>query len=51
MKIYALLIIVLLAISGCSTSYKGSIKGSSNEEGSKSAKDVASQSKDVQAKP
>jgi PBP1b-binding outer membrane lipoprotein LpoB len=50
MKIYAMLIIVLLAISGCSTSYKGSIKGS-NEEGSKSAKDVASQSKDIQAKP
>jgi uncharacterized protein YceK len=50
MKIYAMLFIVLLTISGCSTSYKGTIKGS-NEEGAKSAKDVASESKDAQTKP
>jgi hypothetical protein len=30
MKIYALLIMTIVALAGCSTSYKGSIQGSSN---------------------
>jgi starvation-inducible outer membrane lipoprotein len=51
MKIYALLMIMLLSIAGCTTTYKGSIKGSANEDGSKSAKDVATQTQDTSAKP
>jgi outer membrane protein assembly factor BamE (lipoprotein component of BamABCDE complex) len=43
MKIYALFIVVIVALAGCSTSYKGSIQGSSNPDGSKSGSYVASQ--------
>jgi hypothetical protein len=32
MKIYALLIMTVVALAGCSTSYKGSIQGSSNTD-------------------
>jgi hypothetical protein len=51
MKIYALLIIMLLAISGCTTTYKGSIKGTSDQGDSRRVNDVATQSVDTQAKP
>lgn len=51
MNIYALLVIMLLGISGCTTTYKGSIKGSSNQEESKSNKDIAGNSNTNQARP
>lgn len=42
MKIYALLIVMTVALAGCSTSYKGSIQ-SSSPEAAKSGNYVASQ--------
>jgi len=32
MKIYALLMIMLVALAGCSTTYKGTIDGASNQQ-------------------
>ncbi len=32
MKSYALLMMVLLALAGCSTTYKGTVKGASNQD-------------------
>ncbi len=43
MKIYALLIMVIVALAGCSTSYKGSIKVENSPEVSKNGSFVASQ--------
>ncbi|NTV05930.1 MAG: hypothetical protein HGA59_05410 [Chlorobiaceae bacterium] len=43
MKTYALLIMAIVALAGCSTSYKGSIQGNNNPEASKSSSYVASQ--------
>lgn len=40
MKIYAMMTIMLLAISGCTTTYKGSIDGASSQPDSKSNKNV-----------
>ncbi|NTV67283.1 MAG: hypothetical protein HGB06_06300 [Chlorobaculum sp.] len=51
MKIYALLMITLLGISGCTTTYKGSVKGASNQQESKSNKDIVGNSNQNQAKP
>jgi len=51
MKIYALLVIMLLAISGCTTTYKGSIKGSSNQDASKSNKDIVGNSNENPTRP
>jgi uncharacterized lipoprotein YajG len=42
MKIYTLLIMAIVALAGCSTSYKGSIQ-TSNPDASKSGSFVASQ--------
>ncbi|NTW52680.1 MAG: hypothetical protein HGB22_08845 [Chlorobiaceae bacterium] len=44
MKSYALLMLVLLTLAGCSTTYKGTVKGASIQEESRS-KDMASISK------
>ncbi len=43
MKIYALLIIAIVAMAGCSTSYKGSIQGANSPDASKSSSYVVSQ--------
>lgn len=43
MKIYAFVIMAIVALAGCSTSYKGSIQGANNPEPSKSGNTVASQ--------
>jgi len=43
MKIYALLIMAIVALAGCSTSYKGSIKAINSPDASKSGTYVASQ--------
>jgi outer membrane protein assembly factor BamE (lipoprotein component of BamABCDE complex) len=43
MKIYALVVMAIVALAGCSTSYKGSIQGANNPEPSKSSNSVASQ--------
>jgi uncharacterized protein YceK len=43
MKNYALVIMAIVALAGCSTSYKGSIQGANNPEPSKSSSYVASQ--------
>lgn len=43
MKYYALVILAFVALSGCTTTYKGSIKGAQNQEASKSNGNVASQ--------
>ncbi len=43
MKNYALLIMAIVALAGCSTSYKGSIKAQNNPDASKSVSYVASQ--------
>lgn len=51
MKIYALLMIMLLGIFGCTTTYKGSIKGASNQQDSNSNKGIVGNSNDNQAKP
>ncbi|NTW70326.1 MAG: hypothetical protein HGB23_10875 [Chlorobiaceae bacterium] len=51
MKTYALLMIALLALSGCTTTYKGSIKGASNQDESKSNKEMVSNPNNTPAKP
>jgi len=38
MKNYALLMVMLVALAGCSTSYKGSIDGASNQQESKTGR-------------
>ncbi len=43
MKIYALLVVAIVALAGCSTSYKGSIKAQNSPDASKSVTYVASQ--------
>ena len=43
MKVYALLIMAIVALAGCSTSYKGSIKATNSPDASKSGTYVASQ--------
>lgn len=40
MKIYVLLLVVLLALTGCSTTYKGTIDGASNQQESKKGRSV-----------
>jgi hypothetical protein len=50
MKNYALLILVLVALAGCSTAYKGSIQGSNNPEAPKNGSYLVSQSGVVVAK-
>jgi hypothetical protein len=50
MKVYALLMVLLLAISGCTTSYKGSVKGASNQDGSKSSNSIVAHSDETPAK-
>jgi hypothetical protein len=42
MKMYALLIVLFVALTGCTTTYKGSIKGASNPEPSKSSSEYVS---------
>lgn len=44
MKHYAFLLLMIVALAGCTTTYKGSIKGAQNQDASKSNRDVASQS-------
>jgi len=44
MKTYALLIMAIVTLAGCSTSYKGSIQGANTPEASKSSSYVVSQS-------
>lgn len=51
MKISTLFLIALLALSGCTTTYKGEIKGASDQEESKSAKDIVGDSNKNQVKP
>ena len=43
MKIYALVIMAMVAMAGCSTSYKGSIQGSNSPDASKNSSYVVSQ--------
>lgn len=43
MKMYALLMVALLALSGCKTSYEGSIKGSGIQEPSEGTAAVQSE--------
>lgn len=43
MKIYALLVMAIVALAGCSTSYKGSIHAENSPEMSKNGSFVASQ--------
>lgn len=35
MKIYTLLMVMLVVLAGCSTTYKGSIKGANNQQETK----------------
>jgi hypothetical protein len=42
MKIYMVLVVMLVALSGCSTSLKGSVSGASNQDASKNGSYVAS---------
>jgi PBP1b-binding outer membrane lipoprotein LpoB len=42
MKIYALLIVMSLAMAGCSTSLKGSVGAAGNQDASKNGSSVAS---------
>lgn len=51
MKICTLIMIMLLAMSGCTTTYKGSIKGSSNQEESKNSKDIVANPAENPQKP
>lgn len=51
MKMYALVMIMLLAIAGCTTTYKGSIKGASDQNKSTSNEEVVGQSNQIPAKP
>jgi hypothetical protein len=44
MKIYVLMIVMFAALTGCTTTYKGSVKGASNQEPSKSSSEFVSQS-------
>jgi hypothetical protein len=44
MKMYALFVILAVALAGCSTTYKGSVKGAFNQEESKSGKYIATHS-------
>jgi hypothetical protein len=43
MKIYALFMVMLVVLAGCSTSYKGSIRTSNNPESSTGGRYVVSQ--------
>ena len=43
MKIYLLLTVMLVALMGCTTTYKGSVKGASNQEPLKSGSTLVSQ--------
>lgn len=47
MKINALFILVLLGLAACTTTYKGSIKGSSNENEQKRERYISSQSEPI----
>jgi hypothetical protein len=49
MKISALLIVVIVALAGCTTTYKGSIKGSNNPDASKSGSYNVSQTETNQS--
>lgn len=51
MKIRALLMLIILGLASCTTTYKGQIKGDSDQGASKNDKDVASQSGNTQTKP
>lgn len=51
MKVYALLMIMLLAVSGCTTTYKGTVKGASNQEESKSNTDIVGNSNQDRTNP
>jgi hypothetical protein len=42
MKIYMVLIVMMVALAGCSSSFKGSVSGASNQDASKNASYVAS---------
>ncbi|NTU68606.1 MAG: hypothetical protein HGB02_06980 [Chlorobiaceae bacterium] len=44
MNIHALFILVLLGLAGCTTTYKGSLKGTSNQDEQKRENYSASQS-------
>ena len=43
MKVYALFMVMLVVLAGCSKSYKGSIRGSNNPESSTSVRYIVSQ--------
>lgn len=43
MKIYGFMFLIMVALAGCTTTYKGSIKGASHQEPSKSVSYMVSQ--------
>jgi hypothetical protein len=47
MKIHAFVILVLLGLAACTTTYKGSIKGTNNENEQKRERYISSQSEAV----
>ena len=51
MKIYMLLMVMLVALTGCSTSLKGSVGAASNHDASKNASYVASHTGTNQSAP
>jgi len=51
MKIHVLIMLALLSLAGCTTTYKGQIKGDSDQGASKNVKEVARQSGNAESRP